>query len=182
MRITDVYTDGSVINNQRRESKRTYGGIGVYFGYNDKRNISQPFFEFPITNNRTEIKAVIKALESFMQDKIERKDQNKEKIIIHTDSQYVIKSITIWIIKWKKNKWKTANGKDVLNKDLLFCLDHLINLYKDFLIIDFKFIKSHRDKSEISKNKKSIEYKNWYGNQMADKLAKRGSLMAMKSI
>ncbi len=181
MRITNVYTDGSAFNNIRRESARTFGGIGAYFGDKDRRNVSEPFFEFPITNNRTEIKAVIKAVENFMQDKIKRKDQSKEKLMVHSDSQYMIKSITIWIHKWKKNKWKTANGKDVLNKDLIFCLDHLINLYKDFVNIEFKFVKAHRVGKNIPKNKKSTDYKNWYGNMMADKLAKTGSIMAMKA-
>jgi ribonuclease HI len=178
MRITNVYTDGSAFNNQRRESAKTFGGIGAYFGENDRRNVSQPFFEFPITNNRTEIKASIKAIENFMQDKIVRKDKHKEKLIVHSDSQYMINSITIWINKWKKNRWKTANGKDVLNKDLLFSLDHLINLYRDFIVIEFKFVKAHRD---IPKNRASIDYQNWYGNMMADKFAKNGSLMALKA-
>lgn len=179
MRITNVYTDGSAFNNQRRESAKTFGGIGAYFGENDRRNVSQPFFEFPITNNRTEIKASIKAIENFMQDKIVRKDRQKERLIVHSDSQYMINSITIWINKWKKNRWKTANGKDVLNKDLLFSLDHLINLYRDFIVIEFKFVKAHRN---IPKNRASVDYQNWYGNMMADKFAKNGSLMALKAV
>ena len=47
----------------------------------------------------------------------------KSKIEIFTDSQYVKTGITEWIINWKKNGWRTANKKDVLNKDLWLTLD-----------------------------------------------------------
>lgn len=182
MKITHVYTDGSVFNNQRRESMQTFGGIGVFFGDNDPRNVSEPFFEFPITNNRTEFKAQIKAVENFMQDKIKRQDQSKEKLILYTDSRYTMDSMTKWINKWKKNKWKTANGKDVLNKDLIYQLDHLFNLYKDFLVVEYKWIRAHREGKNIPQNKSSSEYEDWYGNMMADKFAKRGSTIAMKGM
>lgn len=182
MKITHVYTDGSVYNNQRRESLKTFGGIGVFFGDNDSRNVSEPFFEFPITNNRTELKAQIKAIENFMTSKIKRKDQTKEKLIIYTDSQYSMNSITKWIHKWKLNQWKTANGKPVLNKDLLYQLDHLINLYKDFLVVEYKFVKAHRVGSNVPKDKSSKEYQEWYGNMMADKLANQGTQIAVKGM
>jgi ribonuclease HI len=181
MKKTYVYSDGSVFNNQRRESHKTFGGVGVFFGDNDRRNVSEPFFEFPITNNRTEIKAAILAIQNFMNDKIKRKNDEKEILVIYSDSQYLINSITKWINKWKLNYWKTANGKPVLNKDLLFQLDHLLNLYKDYADIQFKFVKAHREGKNIPKDKTSIEFFHWYGNMMADTLAKNGTLIAVKA-
>ena len=38
---------------------------------------------------------------------------------IFTDSKYVKEGIESWIIKWKKNGWKTVAKKQVKNKDLL---------------------------------------------------------------
>ncbi len=182
MKRTYAYTDGSVINNQRRESMKTFGGVGVFFGEDDIRNVSEPFFEFPITNQRTEIKAATKAIESFMQVKINKQDKSKEILTIYSDSEYMINSITKWIHKWKLNQWKTSNGKPVKNKDLLYQLDHVINLYKDFTTIEFKFVKAHREKKDIPTDKSSAEYKQWYGNMMADKLAKRGTTIAIKAM
>lgn len=46
---------------------------------------------------------------------------------IHTDSEFVINSITKWIKKWKKNNWLTANGEPVKNKEQLILLDDIIN-------------------------------------------------------
>ena len=36
----------------------------------------------------------------------------------YTDSQYVIKGISQWIVKWKSNGWKTK-GKPVKNQETL---------------------------------------------------------------
>lgn len=178
METTYVYTDGSVSNNVRRESRNTFGGIGAFFGEGDRRNVSEPFFKFPITNQRTEIQAASKAIENFMKDKIAKGDKKLEKLVIYTDSMYLINLITKWIHKWKKNRWKTVNGKDVKNKDLIFELDHLIDLYKDWANVEFRFVGAHKDAPE---NKSSKEYKMWYGNKRADELARRGTIIAMKA-
>ena len=62
------------------------------------------------TNNRMEMMATIKALEALQQD--------QGPIHIHTDSTYVKDGITLWVANWQKNGWKTANKKEVKNKDL----------------------------------------------------------------
>lgn len=179
MKTTYVYTDGSVFNNQRKESLETFGGIGAFFGIDDERNISEPFYLFPITNNRTEIQAASRAIETFMTDKMMRGDKEKEKLVIMSDSEYMINLITKWINKWKLNMWKTANGKDVKNKDLIYNLDHILNLYKSFVKVEFQHTKAHRKKIP---EKGTTEYKEYFGNMMADKLAKRGTTIAMKAM
>ena len=62
------------------------------------------------TNNRMELKAAIRALESL--------EPTNETIYIHTDSQYVMKGITEWIHGWLAKGWKTAQKKPVENQDL----------------------------------------------------------------
>jgi ribonuclease HI len=39
-------------------------------------------------------------------------------LAIYTDSTYVIKGIREWIWAWRRRGWKTAEGKDVLNREL----------------------------------------------------------------
>ena len=39
-------------------------------------------------------------------------------VAIYTDSTYVIQGITQWVWGWRKRGWKTAQGTDVLNRDL----------------------------------------------------------------
>ena len=60
------------------------------------------------TNNRMELTACIRALEFI----------SEPKVIIYTDSEYVMKGITEWIHNWQKKGWKTAGRKPVLNQDL----------------------------------------------------------------
>ena len=58
--IIHVYTDGSCINNGKKGSK---GGIGIYFGENDERNVSKTVNLEKVTNNIAELKAVNEALD-----------------------------------------------------------------------------------------------------------------------
>jgi ribonuclease HI len=40
-----------------------------------------------------------------------------------TDSEYLKNGVTQWIHKWKRNGWKTADRRPVLNQDLWRQLD-----------------------------------------------------------
>jgi len=71
------------------------------------------------TNNRMELTAVIESLQTVLSM------ENPGKTVIFTDSQYVQKGITEWIIKWKKNAWSTSDKKPVKNQDLWVKLDSL---------------------------------------------------------
>jgi ribonuclease HI len=62
------------------------------------------------TNNRMEMSGVKFALEYLA--------NRPGPVKIYTDSTYVIRGITQWVWGWKRNNWKTAEGKDVSNKDL----------------------------------------------------------------
>lgn len=62
------------------------------------------------TNNRMEMTGPIEAL-ALLGDEPGAVD-------LHTDSTYVIRGITQWIHGWRKRGWKTADGKEVLNREL----------------------------------------------------------------
>ena len=62
------------------------------------------------TNNRMELTAAISALEHVSQD--------PEPVALYTDSSYVINGITQWVWNWRRRGWKTAEGNDVLNREL----------------------------------------------------------------
>lgn len=42
--------------------------------------------------------------------------------MLHTDSQFLISCITVWIHKWKRNGWKLSDGGLVKNKEDLTAL------------------------------------------------------------
>jgi ribonuclease HI len=70
------------------------------------------------TNNKMEMTAAIKALGAV---------PHSTPIIIHSDSQYVIKGATQWLRAWKAKGWRKADGKPVLNQELWMELDQLIS-------------------------------------------------------
>ncbi|MDR2527545.1 MAG: ribonuclease HI [Synergistaceae bacterium] len=62
------------------------------------------------TNNRMELTAAIMALRTLKFPCV---------VELHTDSQYLKKAFDAgWLTKWRKNDWKTADKKPVLNRDL----------------------------------------------------------------
>lgn len=71
------------------------------------------------TNNKMELTAAIEALTAI--------GELDGPVAMHTDSTYVIKGISEWIWGWRKRGWKTAEGSDVLNRDLWQALDRLVN-------------------------------------------------------
>jgi len=153
-----IFTDGSCkgpTNNKR-------GGCGVYFPSKEKYNISYKLNKGNITNQVAELKACIKGIEKVISR------LTFYKLIIYTDSMYLINSITTWADNWEKNKWKKSNGEPVLNKKLI---KKLYYYYKN-INIEFNHVKAHMKEP---KNKDTLEYKLWYGNFMADELANRGA-------
>jgi ribonuclease HI len=76
------------------------------------------------TNNRMELLAVIRALESLDQP---------SSIELLTDSQYVGKGITEWMPSWKENNWRRRERNrlvQVKNEDLWRQLDHLLQRHR----------------------------------------------------
>jgi len=104
-----VYTDGACKGNPGD------GGWGALI-INGSENKELYGREKNTTNNRMELMAVIMAIESI--DRI-------QDVTIFTDSTYVQKGISEWIINWKRNGWKSSNKQPVKNQDLWVRLDSL---------------------------------------------------------
>ena len=136
-----IYTDGACSGNPGP------GGWGYVILENGKLHTGKGS-ESQTTNNRMELMAAIKALESARAD---------ESLFLYTDSTYLQKGITEWIVNWKKNNWITSSKKPVSNKDLWIKIDRL-NLELD---IEWKWVKAHQ-----SDNSDDTLY-----NNMADELA-----------
>lgn len=102
------------------------------------------------TNNRMEMTAVIRALESL---------KRPSTVEVHTDSQYVQKGISEWMSGWKRRNWRTAAGQPVKNQDLWLQLDALSQLHR----IEWKWVRGHNGHPE---------------NERADELANQGVLQA----
>ena len=82
-----------------------------------------------------ELMAAIKSLQTI----VSNEQWKSEEINVFSDSQYVKNGITSWIKNWKKNGWKTAAKKPVLNQDLWMQLDELYNA----LNVNWQWVKGH---------------------------------------
>ena len=138
-KAVEIFTDGACRGNPGP------GGWGVVFRYGE---VEKEIFggEAATTNNRMELTAVIRALEALKQP---------SRVLLYTDSQYVQKGIQQWIHSWKRNGWKTADKKDVKNKELWVELDELRKRHD----IEWHWVKGHAGHPE---------------NERADALANRG--------
>lgn len=99
MSNVNIYTDGSSRGNPGP------GGYGVILEFQGKRKeLSQGFRR--TTNNRMELLAVIVGLEHLT--------TNKYAVCIHSDSKYVIDSITKgWVFGWQKKNFKGKKNEDL---------------------------------------------------------------------
>ncbi len=97
-----IYTDGACSGNP---GPGGWGAILVY-GKTEKELSGH---EADTTNNRMEMMAAIRALESL---------KEHCRVDLTTDSKYVKQGMTEWLKDWKKRGWKTADKKPVKNSDL----------------------------------------------------------------
>jgi len=138
--VIEIHTDGACKGNPGP------GGWGAWLSYGD-RELELSGGEPLTTNNRMEMMAVIKALEAL---------KRSCKVRIFTDSVYVQKGMTEWIVNWKARGWKTSDKKPVKNDDLWKQLDALVQQHQ----IEWVWVKGHAGHA---------------GNERADGLANQGA-------
>lgn len=119
----EIYTDGACRGNPGRGG---WGAVLRYKGHEKTLYGAEPL----TTNNRMELMAAIRALESL---------KRPCRVRLTTDSQYVQKGITEWMSNWKRNGWKTAAKKPVKNADLWQRLDTAISGHQ----IQWEWVRGH---------------------------------------
>ncbi len=87
------------------------------------------------TNNRMELTGAIEALAHVQ--------SLKDAVGVYTDSTYVIKGIREWIWAWRRRGWKTAEGNDVLNRDLWERLGALVDA-RGRSGVTWHYVRGHR--------------------------------------
>lgn len=136
----DIFTDGACSPNPGP------GGWGAILRYG--RHEREIYGGEPATtNNRMEIMAAIRGLESLTRP---------SEVHVHTDSQYLRRGITEWLPQWKRNGWMTKEKKPVKNADLWKRLDSAAGGHQ----VQWFWVKGHAGHPE---------------NERADGLACRGA-------
>ncbi|GGR39432.1 ribonuclease HI/GNAT superfamily N-acetyltransferase [Nocardioides luteus] len=83
------------------------------------------------TNNMGELTAVL--------DLLRQTAHTGEPLLVYCDSKYVINSVTKWMAGWKRKGWKKADGKPVLNVEIMKELDAAMQGRE----VRFEWIKGH---------------------------------------
>ncbi len=125
MKKIQLITDGACLGNPGP------GGWACILRFGDKKK--EMFGSEPqTTNKRMELTAAMEGL---------RVLKEPCEVEVVTDSQYVKNGITQWIHGWKRNGWKTASKKPVVNQDLWTELDQLASKHK----LEWTWTKGHAD-------------------------------------
>jgi ribonuclease HI len=137
-----IYTDGACKGNPGP------GGWGAVLRAADGAEKELCGGEAQTTNNRMEMMAVIEALAAL---------KRPCHVVLHVDSQYVLKGMTEWLQGWKAKGWRTAAKQPVKNVDLWRRLDALVHQSEHR--IEWQWVKGHAGDP---------------GNERADALANQG--------
>jgi ribonuclease HI len=163
---TYIFCDGSAIHNNYK-SVRCGFGVFVMKPNGDSMSVNKELINTG-TNNLAELNALLTALKIIQQT-------NTLQSCIISDSKYALNCLLVWSQNWIENNWLTSKKTPVENDDVI---KSILDIYQILLekgyTIKFKHINSHQHKPV---NINSYEYFLWYGNEMADQLAKTGNII-----
>jgi ribonuclease HI len=150
----NIYTDGSCYSGPRR------GGMGILFVVVDQDGHEVVYEEQPrgyrnATNQQMELQACIESLKILAGRSTPVDPSQYQKIILKTDSMYVVDNVGNARFLWPKSKWNTRAGTPVANAAQWKELIKRVNSFQQR--VDFRWIKGHRTSTH---------------NKRADKLAK----------
>lgn len=160
--IYDIFTDGSEI-----KEKGTYKTLGLGWAYVIKKNKETIHFENGSlqegNNQRVELFAIFKALEFLVNTS---NNMYHKDIVIHSDSDYSIKSLTVWSLNWRRNNWMTSKKQPVKHTDIIKpCIEMIAQLNSQHHTLVFNHVRSHTSKQDFVH----------LGNNEADQLANKAS-------
>lgn len=126
LKKVEIWTDGACSGNP---GPGGWAAILLYKGVTKELSGG----EMLTTNNIMEIKAVILGLRAL---------KEKCSVTIYSDSAYVVNAITQgWLNNWIANNYKTADKKEVKNRELWEELHELMQFHQ----VEFVKVKGHAD-------------------------------------
>ncbi len=124
-----VYSDGACSGNPGR------GGWGTVVVKPEGEILELGGGDLATTNNRMELMGAIRGLEA-----LQGIDGD---ILMLTDSTYVIRGVTQWVWGWKQRDWKTAQGNDVVNRDLWEVITRLTAGRRGHGKVTWRYVRGH---------------------------------------
>jgi len=123
VKSVEIYTDGACRGNP---GPGGWGALLIYNGKERELHGGEP----ATTNNRMELLAAIRALETL---------REPCRVQLYTDSDYLRRGISEWLPAWKRRGWRTSSRKPVKNVDLWQRLDALAQAHR----VEWHWVRGH---------------------------------------
>ncbi|GFF84123.1 ribonuclease H1 [Aspergillus udagawae] len=149
-----VAVDGACSKNGKDGARSSYG---VFWGHNNLLNTAVPVEgENHHTNQVAELRACMRALLDVVHVKSLFEDQGGalSAVVIKSDSEYLVRGVTEWLPKWKRNGWKNSRGLDVANWEHFKAIELLTeDLERQKIIVKFWHVprRNNRDADAMAK-------------------------------
>jgi ribonuclease HI len=164
-RLTSVvYTDGACSQNGRAGAR---GGVGVFWGEGDPRNVSRMCTAARPSNNTAELGAVLDAAQTIREELRAHGSAPREYCIV-TDSKYTINCVDVWFEGWRAKEWRTAGGAPVQNLEVIRAIHDELQAARALTSVRLVHVRGHLGGAVP-------------GNVAADRLAVEGRRIAAKA-
>lgn len=130
--VLSIYTDGSCIGNP--------GPCGAGYVVVDRDGTVISEASLPLgrgTNNIAELTAMTEAL------RYACSRCRPGKLMLYSDSEYLLKGLKVWSSAWIENDWHTSSGKPVKNMELWKDLLVIYEKAKELFRIELRWVKGH---------------------------------------
>ena len=128
VQTVEIFCDGACSGNP---GPGGYGAILRYNGREKEIRGGEPH----TTNNRMELSGAIEAL---------RQLTRPCRVVVTTDSQYLVKGMTEWLAGWQRKGWRNSKKEAVLNRDLWEQLAVLADRHT----IEWRWVRGHDGHAE----------------------------------
>lgn len=126
--VVEIFCDGACSGNPGP------GGWGTILRFNgSEKELSGG--EKETTNNRMELTAAIEGLSAL---------KRPCRVVVTTDSQYLVKGMTEWLAGWQKKGWINSKREPVMNRDLW---ERLVDLSRQHSV-DWRWVRGHAGHAE----------------------------------
>lgn len=151
-----IFTDGSALENPGP------GGWAAIMEVKGKRASQSQGYKHT-TNNRMELMGPVATLDLLVKLQVEGKIDDVEKVIVVTDSEYLVSAMTRgWAKRWRKNQWIKQDGDKAKNTDLWKRILHAGDRLKK---VEFRWVRGHAKFREAFAKE----------NEICDRLAKQAA-------
>lgn len=148
MKEVIIYTDGACRGNPGP------GGFAAVLMYKGRKKIVSGSYRHT-TNNRMEMMAVIKGLQTL---------RERCKVSLFSDSKYICDAVNKgWMNKWKRLNWKRTPNDEVKNPDLWQMMDSILKEHS----VTLTWVKGHAenqynneaDEAAVKASKRTKDFK-----------------------